>query len=439
MRARLAFPLTALILLFLLQGLSAYFDVLFALASDAILEGRASAWAQMLLPLAALLAPAIPLARRLGRERHLALAAALTATARIALWFPAFEVRWIASAFVVAGGMAFLSAAVGCLDRRALAAGAAGAILLEQTLRFAGHGGDIILRPGVGLLTQIVLSAAGAAAAGYWLLAPGGSREQASLERRAGGLRLRGAFALACVLFLELTVLARADVLERSSGVSYELAALALIIVSAAAVVLHTRLQLPPRAHRPLMVGCALLAGAAAVFALRIGGGAAAVLLVIGHAAALALLARALMPGGGRRKGWTSTVAAFVLLGFVVLHGLTFLPVFAIPALQARGSDIHAAAAVLLVLTVLVLPRPAAIPRLHGRMPAALAIGVVVLSLAIALVRPTPRSAAARIDWHWVRGYDVRAARTPAGGGSDHRLVAAAPRLTRTGGESTTA
>ena len=208
--------------------------------------------------------------------------------------------------------------------------------------------------------------------------------------------------------------------------------------MSAAAVVLHTRLQLPPRAHRPLMVGCALLAGAAAVFALRIGGAAAAVLLLIGHAAALGLLARALMPGGGRRKGWTSTVAAFVLLGFVVLYGLTLVPAFAIPALQGRGSDIHAAAAVLLVLTVLLLPRPAAIPRLHGRMPAAFAIGVVVVALAIALVRATPRSAAARIDWPLVQGYDVHAARTPAGGGSDHRLVAAAMRLTRTGGESTT-
>jgi endonuclease/exonuclease/phosphatase (EEP) superfamily protein YafD len=34
-----------------------------------------------------------------------------------------------------------------------------------------------------------------------------------------------------------------------------------------------------------------------------------------------------------------------------------------------------------------------------------------------------------RIDWIWVRGYDVTEAEVSSGGGSDHRLVAARVRL----------
>ena len=42
--------------------------------------------------------------------------------------------------------------------------------------------------------------------------------ETRSLERRAGGLRLRGALALAILLFLELNVLSRPEVAARIPG-----------------------------------------------------------------------------------------------------------------------------------------------------------------------------------------------------------------------------
>ncbi|MGH7443227.1 MAG: hypothetical protein ACREKM_00045, partial [Longimicrobiales bacterium] len=71
MRVRYELPLAALTLLFLLQGIAALIATLFTLVYDGVFEGRQSAWLQMLLPLSAIAVPALPLARRLGRERLL--------------------------------------------------------------------------------------------------------------------------------------------------------------------------------------------------------------------------------------------------------------------------------------------------------------------------------------------------------------------------------
>src|SRR5690606_36571297 len=162
---------------------------------------------QLLLPLAALLAPALPLARFVGRERLLAAAAAVAALARLALWAPAFPARWLAGALLVAAGATFLAAAVGMLDRRAIASGAAAALLGVQLLRYLGWSWDLLLQPRTPLLVIALLTAVHAALAGYWLLEPRTRRAAATLERRRGGMRLRGAIAFGCVLFLELTLL----------------------------------------------------------------------------------------------------------------------------------------------------------------------------------------------------------------------------------------
>ncbi len=380
MRARIEFPLSALILLFLLQGISALLATLFALVYDAVFDGRDGAWLQMLLPLAALCVPALPLARRIGRERLLAAAAAAAALARIALCFPAFPARWIASALVLAAGATFLSAAVGLFDRRTLSAGAAAALLLEQLLRFAGWSWDLLLRPGAPVLAQVGLSALATALAAAWLLQPPHDHGDSSLERRVGGMRLRGAVALACILFLELVMLARPEVAARLTGVPYPpLAAATAAICALAVFVLATR-ALPTASYRAITVSCALIAGVAAVLAPGVGGWPGALLLLAGHAAALVLLAPALTPASGSRKGWTLALMPLLLIGFAATHALTFFAAFTLPSLDGRAPLVIAAAAGLLACVVLLLPRPLPAPRRHVREPALLAALAVLLA-----------------------------------------------------------
>lgn len=389
MRVRYELPLAALTLLFLLQGIAALIATLFTLVYDGVFERRQSAWLQMLLPLSAIAVPALPLARRLGRERLLAIAAAVTALARVALCLPSFSARWIASAAVVGAGAMFLSAAVGLLDRRALTAGAAGALLLEQLLRFTGWSWDVLLRPGTPLLAQLVISAIAAALAGYWLLQPDTTgTNDASFERRLGGMRLRGAVALGCILFLELAVLARPAVAARQTGVPYPVMACTLIAVTAAAVLLLAMRTLPMAHYRALTVSCALAAGGAAALAPLIRGWAGAALLVLGHAAALALFAPALTPAGGKRKGWTLSIAPLVLVGFAALHALTFFAAFTIPALHERAPVVIASAAILLALVLLVVPRPLAAPPIDVLPAAALAAVALLLAGGLALRTP---------------------------------------------------
>lgn len=407
MRARLELPLAALILLFLLQGLAALFATLFALVYDAVFDGRQSAWAQMLVPLGALLVPALPLARRVGRERLLASAAATAALARIALCFPSFSARWLASAALVGAGAMFLSAAVGLLDRRALTAGAAGALLLEQLLRFIGWSWDALLRPGAPVLMQVVLSAIAAALAGYWLLQPRTADADATLERRLGGMRLRGAVALGCTLFLELVVLARPAVAARWTDAPYPVMAFVLIAISAAAVAMLARRTLPVESYRAITVTCALIATIAASTAPLLPDVLATLLLPAGHAAALVLLAPALTPAGGSRKGWVLAVAPSLLVIFAALHALTFFAAFTIPALHARGPVIVAAAGVLLVLVMLLLPRPLPAAPAHGGTAAALAAGALLAAAALLLRDRLPAAPAALATEVRVATYNV--------------------------------
>ena len=124
------------------------------------------------------------------------------------LCIPDYGVRLITGAVVVAGGSVFLAAAVGFLERRSVAGGFITAILLEQLLRLAGWSWDISLRDWW-LLPQLGSALVVLAIAAFWQRMPAPVEDEDSLERRAGGLRLRGALALGLLLFLDLNVLAR--------------------------------------------------------------------------------------------------------------------------------------------------------------------------------------------------------------------------------------
>src|SRR5690606_523533 len=90
------------------------------------------------------------------------------------------------------------------------------------------------------VLPQILLSAAVVALALAWrsMRDRHGDDVRGILERRAGGLRMRGAVALALLLFLDLHFLARPEVVAQWTGLRYEIVAVALIGAGAAATLL---------------------------------------------------------------------------------------------------------------------------------------------------------------------------------------------------------
>src|SRR5690606_10505852 len=141
--------------------------------------------------------------------------------------FPAFPTQYFGAAVTVAGGALFLAKAVGYLDRRNVAGALALALSVDSLLRLCGGGFSLALRPGW-VPVQLALSALVVLAVALWLREPQPEDESAvgghTLERRAGGLRLRGALALAVLLFLELIVLARPEVAAHWTGASYRAA-----------------------------------------------------------------------------------------------------------------------------------------------------------------------------------------------------------------------
>lgn len=440
MRVDRPFATTALVFLFFAEGQRAYFASLFGLAYDAIFPDFAPAAALLaLLPLGALLAPLIPLTRRFERPGAVAVAVAGLAIFRLPLSLPDFVPRAVAASLVVACGALFLTWAVGHLEGRAVAAGAVAGLVADQLLRLAGTSWDLSLRPGW-LPVQAVLSLLLL----FLVLAPARARSDATpappdpgpgarppegsgtparvegraseLERRSGGLRLRGAVALGALLFLDLHVLGLPPVVARWTGVSYTFAALAVSAGGAVALaaVLVGR---GPERHRMLAVGLAavLAAGLAAGPLLRDGPGA--VLLAAGHGAALLLLARALSPASGRRG---RLVVPAGMLTFALLTGLyaaTFFSAFLLPLLDGAGPWILGAAVVLVGGAFILLPQP---PESPGRLsvPAGAMVGGLAVAAAAALAylvvppapAPVPTGAAATGVGPGAPGAQVRAA-----------------------------
>lgn len=400
MRARLSFALAALTLLFLLQGLAVLLSASFPLVYDAVFpQFRATRLVGLALPLAALLAPALPFSLWLERRTVLLGAAAAAAIFRIPLAFGDPLVRLTLAAIVVAAGGLFLSKAVGYLERRSVAAGAAAAVLLEQVLRSAGWTWDVTLRTDW-MPAQALLSAAALWIAWRWARTGVDEENETgeTLERRAGGLRLRGAIALGGLLFMETAVLARPSVAARWSGASFEVLSIGLAAVGAAAVLAIIARGPIPRGRGGVSLLVAVMALATiGPHPLSLPGWAVIALIAAGHGAALLLLGRALVPAGGRRRGWTT---ATTLGLFFVLHALLSMTAFhgyTLSVLAGAEPWLLGMAALLVFGAILLMPRPAAsMARRVGRLSTAGAIAAAAAGTALMTLprgeTPTPRT-----------------------------------------------
>ncbi len=418
-----ALALVTLVFLFFLQAQRAYLASLFALVYDAVFPSlRALGLAAAALPLAALLAPLAPLAHRIGHARTILVATSLSAAARVVMVPADLAPRLVGSSIVVAGAGLFLAHAVGALDRRAVSAGAALAITLDGLLRLAGWSYDPSLRAGW-LGVQIALSAAaivlaavmaregdlvragasardripdsgrasdvsracGAARAPDAARARGAAAPAPDLERRAGGLRLRGALMLGAILLFEGSVLGSAPVGAQWTGVPYALLAPLLVVAGGAATALLLAAREPAGRHAPAAAGLAIAVPAGALVGWGWEGWGAATAFVGAHVAALLLLGRALAPSGGRRGGWTVAVALGVFLLFSVLYAFTYFYAFTFPAFQGAAPRILVLAGAVLVAATLLVPLPRPTP------PATLRRRVVATALAtLALAAAIP-------------------------------------------------
>ena len=395
MRARLSFALTALTLLFTLQGLSVLISASFPLVYDAVFPlFRPARLAGLIIPVGALLAPALPFSRWLDRGTVLLGAAIATAALRVPLALPDPVLRLVLGAAVVAAGGIFLGKAVGYLDRRAVAAGTAAALLLDQLLHSAGWSWDVTLRTGW-IPAQVLLSAAATMIAVRWKRAPEDDEEEevaGSLERRAGGLRLRGAVALGALLFLETAILARPAVAARWSGASFEVLSIAMAAAGAAAILAIILRGPYPRGRMGVAALTATIAVAVlAPRPLSLPAWAAVTLVAAGHGAALLLLGRALVPAGGRRRGWTTATALALVYVLQALLSMTAFHAFTFPRLAGASPWLIGGAALLLWAAIAVLPRPTAALIRRPRWPGAVAtVGAVAAAAALVTFAPGP-------------------------------------------------
>jgi endonuclease/exonuclease/phosphatase family metal-dependent hydrolase len=210
-------------------------------------------------------------------------------------------------------------------------------------------------------------------------------------------VRLRGAVALGCILFLQLNVLARAEVAHRWIGVPYPAAALALITAGGIGVLLLLGAPGPIGRRRPtalLLTGLALAGAVAPRFA-HASPSALMLLFAAGHCAGLLLLDRALVPAGGRRRGWRLAAGLATMLTLSVAWVLTFYYAFTLPALEGRTGEILVVAAALLAAALALTPRPfETAPILRHPLPAAVALAAL-LALATVLARRPARAVAA--------------------------------------------
>lgn len=411
MRGRLSFALIALTLLSFLQGLSALFGVLFGIFYEGIFPEPDARWLLLaVLPLGALLASALPFSLWVERATLIAWAVGVAAIARVPLSLPHFHVRYAAAVLVVAAGAIFLGKAVGFMERRLVAAGAATAFVLDQLLRLAGWSYDISLRASW-LPVQGVLAAATIAVAIAWRRQPAEEAVENPLERRAGGVRLRGAVALGCILFLQLNVLARAEVAHRWIGVPYPTAALALITGGGIAVLLLLGAPGPIGRRRPaalLLAGLALAGAVAPRFA-QASPTALLVLFAVAHCSGLLLLDRALVPAGGRRRGWRLAAGLATMLALSVAWVLTFYYAFTLPPFEGRTGEILVAAAALLAAALALTPRPfATAPILRQPLPAAAALAALLAVATLLARRPARADLASPLDALRVATFNVR-------------------------------
>lgn len=394
---RRAWPLlmAAFVSLFLAEGQRALFAAMSDLLHDALAPGfhlGAPLWA--IAPLAALLAPLLPLARWFDRQAAIAVPALGAAVIRVPVSHPAIETQLIGGALVLAFGAMFLKWAVGNIDRRALGGGVVLGLVADQLIRLAGPGDDPSLQDGW-LPVQAFLSLILIAVVVLWARRPSDEKSRNDLERRSGGLRLRAALALGLLLFMDLHVLAVPAAIAARTGASLPVVGVAIGVAGAVAIAL-TLLAPRPTGGRGVTLVLAAMVAVAGVVGSVLDGTAAALGVAVGHLAALLLVTRALDPASGRRSG-VPVVIGFALFALVtLLYALALRPEPAIPVIGAAAPWLFGAVGLVLAGCFVLLPRPQPLPPPHSRIPAALtAVGVVVLAILLSMSGPSPAAPAA--------------------------------------------
>lgn len=255
-----------------------------------------------LLLAAAFALPVLPVERIMQRFDVLRVAFALLVVAGLAAGSVA------GAAAGAAGGAMLLFAAVGHIDRRSIMLAAATAITAHHAVPLAaqaGPGEPLVMRLTALLLLASLLT---------WLRQGWRTEESRvrAYERRAGGMRLRGALLLATALYVHIVLLAPATP-AIATAAAFGAAAAAVMLGLAPAV---------PVSSRTLRVG---VGAAAATAAAALGSGlvsetatAAPMLAAVASATATVMVAVALIPAGGRRPG-RSVAAGLLLLPILLL------------------------------------------------------------------------------------------------------------------------
>ncbi|MGH7466764.1 MAG: endonuclease/exonuclease/phosphatase family protein [Longimicrobiales bacterium] len=385
---RLAFTLSAAVFLFFTEALRALFGALFAGFYDGLFPTLQKLVLRTgLAPAVAVFVPALPLKRWLERDRVAVYSAATAAVLRVGLCLPQLSVRSVFSAALIVCCAVFILAATGSFSRRVHAAGAATGLVLDQILRLFGRSYDLTLRP-QWWVAQLVVAAVIVVVALRYLghpqrLSPTAGEDR--LERRGGGLRLRGAIGIACILFLESSVLGMPEVAARLTGVSYESVGLVMVLAGMAAIAVILASRGPIGRHRPGAAVLSVMATLAAAAPFGFDGWPVAMLVAAGHFAVLVLIYRTLAPAGGRRGGWVLSVGLATLICFQIIYGLTFFYGFTIRGFQDRAPWLMTLVGTMLALAMVLTPRPNESRSRRIPWPAYALAGVAILALMLRL------------------------------------------------------
>lgn len=292
-----------------------------------------------LLSLLGFAAPLLPLGTRWSREPVAVISGIATIVAGLAVQAArAAPLDWqmrssglvlaiTAAVIGSASGAIFLNAVIGLVNRRAVAGGFVGALLLRQ-IYLASFAEPSIERERFFLGAALGLAAAGVVFLLGWRRAPGEDRAD-SFERRAGGLRFRGAIALGVLLFFELSHglpgLASVAWPARSESGAALFSVLALVPPALAWLFVVRGFPVPR--HRALAVTFALVLtiGALLPALTRATIAPVAIGALIAQCAALMLFGRALAPASGRRSGRKLATGLAVFVVLTILYALTYL------------------------------------------------------------------------------------------------------------------
>ena len=299
----------------------------------------------------------------------------------------------VAAFAATAGGALFLNAVIGLVNRRAVAGGLVGAVLLRQLIlllpgRDARDAWDV-----VAAIIVIAVAILGAWFAARWRRTPVEDRGE-SFERRAGGLRLRGAIALGVLLFFELTYgLPGLVSVDRSGAVSAERAFIgALRLFPLAIAWLFVVRGLPVARHRFIAVTLSLILtfGAVYPFLGSYDYSVGAIAAVLAQCAAFVLIGRALAPASGRRSGRKLATGLALFLLLTIAHAATLVTTQdPAPLEEGRFAStvIAVVAGVVLAVAMYLTPRPVpAAQPLPDRWLYAAAAAVPVLGFLAGLV-----------------------------------------------------